>query len=131
MSDKNKSTSSFDIDSREAIKNVGKLTSNSSSFKKTIDKDYFFEIVNIDPKSCSKNLMQDIDQADLSYRFLTNDETEKLCNDIKIIIETGKLSKSGPKKHKIWEKGCNRIVKVLPKGFYSFFFMVPRPRFLD
>ena len=42
MSEKKQSTSSFDIDSREAIKTVGKITSNSSSYNKEIDKDYFF-----------------------------------------------------------------------------------------
>ena len=62
-------------------------------------------MIGLDVKVSSIKLLEEFDKADLSYRYLNKDENEKLCLEIKKTIESGKLSKSGPQKLEIWEKG--------------------------
>ena len=105
MTNKKKSTSFLDVDSRKAMKTVGKVSSESNLYPELISTNNFFDIIDIDRNSSSEGLLKDIDQADLKYRLLTEMETENLYSEIKSTIESGKLSKSGPEKLKIWEKG--------------------------
>lgn len=95
----------LDSESRKALKNVGKLENNIESYQESISKNFFFDMIGIDFKFSSGNLLEEFDKADLSYRYLSKDENENLCLEIKKTIESGKLSESGPQKLDIWEKG--------------------------
>ena len=105
MSDKKQPNNILDTDSRKILRTVGKLADDPSSYEETINMDKFFDLLGIDQKSSSEGLLEDLQKADLSYRLLNNIETEKLYSEIKNTIESGKLSKSGPGKLEIWEKG--------------------------
>ncbi len=94
-----------DSESRKAIRNVGKLKDNLNAYQESININFFFDMIGIDPKSSSFGLKEDFKKADLNYRFLNKVENEKLIKDIKVTIDSGKLSKSGPEKLEIWEKG--------------------------
>ena len=98
-------TDLLDSKSRKALKTVGKIEDNINSYQELISINHFFEIIGSDPKFSSPGLLKELNEADLNYRYLKKEEKEKLYSEIKITIESGKLSKSGPEKLKIWEMG--------------------------
>ena len=94
-----------DSESRKALKNIGKLKNNLNSYQESININLFFEMIGSNPGLSSVGLKEDFNKADLNYRLLNKLEREKLCLEIKETIDSGKLSKSGPEKLEIWEKG--------------------------
>ena len=94
-----------DSESRKALRNIGRLKNNLNSYQESININLFFEMIGLNPDLSSVGLKEDFNKADLNYRFLNKLEKEKLCLEIKETIDSGKLSKSGPEKLEIWEKG--------------------------
>ena len=95
----------LDSESRKALRSVCKIKNNINSYQESVRKNLFFDMVGLDLNKSSATLLEEFDKADLSYRYLHKDENEKLCLEIKKTIESGKLSKSGPQKLEIWERG--------------------------
>lgn len=95
----------LDSESRKALRTVGNLKNNKNSYQESISKNLFFDMIGLDINVSSVKLLEEFDKADLSFRYLNKNENEKLCLEIKKTIESDKLSKSGPQKLEIWERG--------------------------
>lgn len=94
-----------DSKSRESIKAVGACKGVLSEFPELIDLQAFCAFLGVDEAEISDCIANKVSDTNLRYRFLTEAETNDLCDDIESTIGSGRLSKSGPEKLATWEKG--------------------------